>query len=154
MIEANQYYHPQIVRAIIAVALYEARKEIKRNIQREGRIKLSRVPAREIERMAKVMVMERRDEFLARVKASPVVQDELRRLQAKDERERRRGLERNFKHLSNSESLGSQGLRLNDVTHRIERRNDSRPCSREHGWSDARRSANSIKGGRNNASVC
>ena len=49
MDEANQPYHPQIVRAIIAVALWEARKEIKRNIQREGRIKLCKVPTREIE---------------------------------------------------------------------------------------------------------
>jgi hypothetical protein len=32
MEEANQPYHPQIVRAIIAIALYEARKEIKRKI--------------------------------------------------------------------------------------------------------------------------
>jgi hypothetical protein len=38
MIEAKQSYHPQIVRAIIAMAMFEARKEIKRNIQREGRI--------------------------------------------------------------------------------------------------------------------
>ena len=36
MVEANQSYHPQIVRAIIAMALFEARKEIKRNIQRKA----------------------------------------------------------------------------------------------------------------------
>jgi hypothetical protein len=98
MVEADQSYHPQlseqsrtqIIRAIIAVALYEARKEIKRNIQREGRIKLCKVPVREIERMAKAMVMERRDEFLAKAKASSVVQDEIRRLQAKEERKRQR----------------------------------------------------------------
>jgi hypothetical protein len=90
MVEANQAYHPQIVRTIIAIALYEARKEIKRNIQREGRVKLCKVPHREIERMAKAMVMERRDEFLARAKASSVVRDELRRLQAKEERKRQR----------------------------------------------------------------
>lgn len=52
MVEADQSYHPQIVQAIIAVALWEARKEIKRNIQREGRIKLCKGPHREIERMA------------------------------------------------------------------------------------------------------
>jgi hypothetical protein len=56
MIEANQSYHPQIVSAIIAIALFQARKEIKRNIQREGRMKLSRVPARDITAMAKAMV--------------------------------------------------------------------------------------------------
>ena len=111
MVEANQSYHPQlseqsraqIVRTIIAIAMFEARKEIKRNIQREGRIKLCKVPHREIERLAKVMVIERRDEFLAKAKASSVVQDEVRRLQAKEERKRQRQLERNSKHLSNSE---------------------------------------------------
>ena len=36
MIEANQSYHPQVARAIIAMALFEARKEIKRKIQNEG----------------------------------------------------------------------------------------------------------------------
>ena len=80
MVEANQSYHPQIVRAIIAIALWEARKEIKRNIQREGRIKLCKVPHCEIERLAKLMVMERRDEFIAKAKASSVVQDEIQRL--------------------------------------------------------------------------
>ena len=171
MVEANQSYHPQIVRAIIAMALYEARKEIKRNIQREGRVRLCKVPHRDIERLAKAMVMERRDEFIAKAKASGVVQDELsgnpfrknvcawaaewtqfelleisqkqnrqwlslgfppafanstthsaidvgdilkRRLQAKEERKRQRQLERNSKHLSNSESCGSQGLSLNE----------------------------------------
>ena len=48
MVEANQSYHPQTVRTIIALALFEARKEIKRKIQSEGRVKLSRVPARDI----------------------------------------------------------------------------------------------------------
>ena len=59
MVEANQSYHPQIVRTIIALALFEARKEIKRKIQSEGRVKLSRVPARDITAMAKALVMER-----------------------------------------------------------------------------------------------
>jgi hypothetical protein len=114
MVEAKQSYHPQIVRTIIAIALYEARKEIKRNIQREGRVKLCKVPHREIERLAKAMVIERRDEFIAKAKASSVVQNELRRLQAKEERKRQRQLERNSKHLSNSQHPGSQGLSLNE----------------------------------------
>ena len=80
MVEADQSYHPQIVRTIIAMAMFEARKEIKRNIQREGKVKLCRVPARDITAMAKAMVMERRDEFLAKARASSVVQDEPRRL--------------------------------------------------------------------------
>ena len=114
MVEADQCYHPQIVRAIIAVALYEARKEIKRNIQREGRIKLCKVPAREIERMAKamVMVMERRDEFIAKAKAASVVQDEIQRLRAKEERKRQRALERNSQHSHKPGSAEPQALRL------------------------------------------
>jgi hypothetical protein len=58
MVKTNLSYHPQlseqsrtqIIRAITAIAHYEARKEIKRTIQREGRVKLSRVPT---ERLAK-----------------------------------------------------------------------------------------------------
>ena len=70
MDEANQAYHRKVAIAIIAIAMFEARKEIKRNIQREGRIKLCKVPHHEIERLAKAMVMERRDEFIAKAKAS------------------------------------------------------------------------------------
>jgi hypothetical protein len=66
MDEASQVYHTQLsehsrtkyVRAIIAIAMYEARKEIKRNIQREGRIKLCKVPARDITAMAKARLFE------------------------------------------------------------------------------------------------
>ena len=112
MVEANQSYHPQIVRAIIAVAMYEARKEIKRNIQRKGRIKLCKVPHREIERLAKALVMERRDEFLAKAKASSVVQDEIQRLQAKEERKRQRRLERNSQDLHNAGGAEPQPLLL------------------------------------------
>ena len=86
---------PQIVRAIIAMAMFEARKEIERNIQREG-------------------VIERREEFIAKAKASVVVQDEIQRLRAKEDRKRQRQLERNSKHLSNSERCGSRGLSLNE----------------------------------------
>jgi hypothetical protein len=66
--------------AIVTMAMFEARKEIKRHIQREGRVKLSQVPAREITAMAKALVFERRDEFVAKAKASRFVQSELRRL--------------------------------------------------------------------------
>jgi hypothetical protein len=98
MVEANQSYHPQlseqsrtqIIRTIIAIAHWEARKEIKRTIQREGRVKLSRIPARDITAMAQAMVEANPAEWLAKAKASSVVQDELRRLQAKEERKRQR----------------------------------------------------------------
>ena len=115
MEEANQAYHPQIVRTIIAIALWEARKEIKRKIQSEGRVKLCKVPHREIERMAKAMVMESRDEFLTKAKASSVVQDELRRLRAKEERKRLRQLERNSRVMSKEERPVTQGLLVNET---------------------------------------
>jgi DNA invertase Pin-like site-specific DNA recombinase len=51
------------------------------------------VPHREIERLAKAMVMERRDEFLAKAKASSVVQNEIQRLRANGrERAKARGV--------------------------------------------------------------
>jgi DNA primase large subunit len=115
MDEANQAYHRKVAIAIIAMAMFEARKEIKRNIQREGRVKLSRVPHREIERMAKAMVMERRDEFIAKAKASSVVQDEIQRLQAKEERKRQRTLERNSQDLHKLGSAEPQALPLCEI---------------------------------------
>ena len=115
MEEANQAYHPQIVRTIIAIALWEARKEIKRKIQSEGRVKLRKVPHREIERIAKAMVMESRDEFLTKAKASSVVQDEIRRLRAKEERKRLRQLERNSRVMSKEERPVTQGLLVNET---------------------------------------
>jgi hypothetical protein len=69
MEEANQSYHPQSVRAIIAMALFEARKEVKLTIRSEGRVKLCRVPARDIEAMAKEMVEANPAEYLAKAKA-------------------------------------------------------------------------------------
>ena len=64
--------------------------------------------------MAKGMVEADPAEWLAKAKASGVVQDEIRRLQAKEERKRQRQFERNSKHLSNSERCGSQGLSSNE----------------------------------------
>jgi hypothetical protein len=120
MEEANQAYHPQlseqsrmqIVRTIIAMAMFEARKEIKRKIQSEGRVKLSRVPVRDITAMAKALVEANPTEWLARARASSVVQDEIRRLQAKEERKRQRQLERNSQHLHKPRSAEPQALPL------------------------------------------
>jgi hypothetical protein len=53
-------------------------------------------------------------EFIAKARASSVVQDEIRRLQAKEERKRQRTLERNSKHLSNSRTPVVQELPLNE----------------------------------------
>jgi hypothetical protein len=78
--KADQAYHRQVTLAIIAMAMFEARKEIKRKIQSEGRVKLRRGPARDITAMAKAMVEANPAEFIAKAKASGVVQDELRRL--------------------------------------------------------------------------
>ena len=137
MDEANQPYHLQIVPTIIAIALWEARKEIKRNIQREGRIKLCKVPVSEIERMAKAMVMKRRDEFLAKAKASSVVQDEIRRLQAKEDRKRQRQLERNSTVLHKERRPDLQGLRLFKCHAQNGKINDLRLCAGFNRWSDA-----------------
>ena len=132
MVEANQSYHPQIVRTIIALALFEARKEIKRKIQSEGRVKLSRVPARDITAMAKALVMERRDEFLAKAKASSVVQDELRR------RKRRRSgndgvsLNETRKIWTSREALSRRHFCCAKLMIEMEPRDDSRLCTSEH----------------------
>jgi hypothetical protein len=90
MVEANQSYHPQIIRTIIAMAMFEAKKEIKQTIQREGRVKLLKVPARDITAMAQAMVEANPAEWLAKAKASSVVKDEIRRLQEREERKRQR----------------------------------------------------------------
>jgi hypothetical protein len=90
MVEADQSYHPQlseqsrtqIVRAIIAVALYEGEEGDQAQHSARGPDQVVQGPGEEIERMAKAMVMERRDEFLAKAKASSFVQDEIQRLQA------------------------------------------------------------------------
>ncbi len=95
MNETDKAYHRQVTIAIGCMAMFEARKEIRRKIQREGQVKLSQVPSRDITAMARAMVIERRDEFLAKAKPSGVVQDEIRWLKAKEERERQRALERN-----------------------------------------------------------
>jgi hypothetical protein len=112
MVEADQSYHSQIVRTIIAIALREARKEIKRTIRREGKVKVCRVPAREIARMAEGLVEANPAEFIAKAKASSVVQEEIQRLRSKEERKRRPQLERNSKHLSNSRKPAAQRLPL------------------------------------------
>jgi hypothetical protein len=69
MEEANESYHPQIVQVTIAMALFEARKVAKRTIRGEGRVKLCRVPARDIEAMAREMVEANPAEYLAKAKA-------------------------------------------------------------------------------------
>jgi hypothetical protein len=97
MVETNQAYHPQIIRAIIAMAHFEARKEIKQNIQRQRRFKLSKVPARDLTRMAKEMVEANPSEWLARAEASSVVQDEVRRLHEREVRKLLRKLARKSK---------------------------------------------------------
>jgi len=73
------------------------------------------VPHREIERIAKAIVMESRDESLTKAKASSVVQDELRRLRAKEERKRLRQLERNSRVMSKEERPVTQGLLVNET---------------------------------------
>ncbi len=140
MDEANQSYHPQfseqsrmqIVRAIIAMAMFEARKEIKRKIQSEGRVKLCKVPHREIERLAKAMVMERRDEFIAKAKASSVVQDEIQRLQAKGRAHASGRLNETRKICTTREALSRSHFRCAKVMIEMEPRDDSGLRTSEH----------------------
>jgi hypothetical protein len=117
MIEAMQSYHvklsedsrAKLARAVITMAMFDARKEIKRKIQGEGR-KLSQVPAKEISRLAGAMVDANREEFLARAKASGVVQDELHRLYAKEA----------IALLRRPESLIRMGFRCANITNQME----------------------------------
>jgi hypothetical protein len=75
-------------------------------------VKLCRVPARDITAMARAMVEANPAEFMAKAKASSVAQDELRRLQAKEERKRQRQLERNSQDLHKPGSAEPQALLL------------------------------------------
>jgi hypothetical protein len=117
MVEANQAYHVHLsensrakfARAIARMAMFEARNVVKHRIRGEG-WHLSQVRAKEISALASAMVEANRDEFIARAKASSVVQDELRRLYAKEAIKLLRRLARKSQHMSNSEMPTLQGL--------------------------------------------
>jgi hypothetical protein len=107
----------QAQRQVIAVRVLcerHAREEIKDQIRRQGKVKLSRVPRGEITAMAKARLFED-GEYRARLiaEARPIV-DQWTAEGFFGKRAAQRQLERNSKHLSNSQGHRSQGLGLNE----------------------------------------
>jgi hypothetical protein len=80
------------------LAEYYAREEVKRGIRARGE-KLSAYLYKDISIMASVLLEERWDEFIAKAKASAVVQE----VRDECERRERRRLERKSKHSINTE---------------------------------------------------
>jgi hypothetical protein len=100
--------------AVRVLVMYAAKREVKEAIRREGKVKLSRVPQREITAMARDRLFEDAD-YRAKLiaEARPIV-DQWTAEGFFGKRAAQRQLERNSKHLSNSERCGSQGLSLNE----------------------------------------
>ena len=99
--------------AVRVLAMHTTKREVKEQLRSQG-IKVSRVPAREITAMATAKVMEDgeyRERLIA--EARPIV-DQWTAEGFFGKRAAQRQLERNSKHLSNSERCGSQGLSLNE----------------------------------------
>jgi len=72
------------------------------------------VSAREISELAEALLKERREEFITRAKASSVVQDELRRLWAKEALKWLHRLARNSQHSFSAKGSATQALPLNE----------------------------------------
>jgi hypothetical protein len=113
MIEANSILAPAPSRVIAVFARQAAINAVKRQIQDQGR-KVSQFKKREIDLLAEEYIVAHRAELLARTWEIVRTDRELLRFYEKEQRERQRWLERNSKHLSNSQSRGSQGLPLNE----------------------------------------
>ena len=101
MVAANQVYHSKVAHAIQAIAMYEAKKAVKRQLQAEGK-KISWYSTKDITIMANALLEERWDEFIAKAKASAVVQE----VREECERRERRRLERKSKYSINTEVRG------------------------------------------------
>jgi hypothetical protein len=65
---------PKVLTAIRVIAERYAREEVKRQIRASG-VKLSQYPARDIARLAHALPEERWKEFIAKAKASSVLQE-------------------------------------------------------------------------------
>jgi hypothetical protein len=100
--------------AVRVLVMHAAKREVKDAIRREGKVKLSRVPQREIIAMARERVMADAA-YRARLvaEARPIV-DQWTAEGFFGKQAAQRQLERNSKHLSNSQHPGSQGLSLNE----------------------------------------
>ena len=99
--------------AVRVLAMHTAKREVKEQLRSQG-IKVSRVPHREITALAKARLFEDgayRTRLIA--EARPIVEQwTAEGFFGKQAAQRQ--LERNSKHLSNSERCGSQGLSLNE----------------------------------------
>jgi hypothetical protein len=120
MVEANpslarsQRLAQRQLQAVRVLGERRAQEEIKDQIRREGRVKLRSVPRREIIAMARARLFEDgeyRERLVA--EARPIV-DQRTAEGFFGKQAAQRQLERNSKHLSNSERCGSQGLSLNE----------------------------------------
>ena len=99
MVAANQVYHSKVAHAIQAIAMYEAKKAVKRQLQAEGK-KIGWYLHKDITRMADALLEERWEEFVAKAKTSAVVQE----VREECERRERRRLERKSKLKCKAES--------------------------------------------------
>jgi hypothetical protein len=86
----------------------------KRSKRREGRVKLRSVPRREIIAMARAKVVEDAAYRARLIAEAKRVVEEWTAEGFFGQRAAQRQLERNSKHLSNSQHPGSQGLSLNE----------------------------------------
>src|SRR5262249_4151926 len=74
MAEATQAYHPQVIHAIRAIAAYYARERVKHQIRARGQRVTDYVP-KDISIMANALLEECWEEFVAKAKASSVVEE-------------------------------------------------------------------------------
>jgi len=98
MVAASQVYHSKVAHTIQAMAMLEAKKAVRRRLQAEGK-KISWYSTKEITIISHALLEERWDEFIAKAKASAVVQE----VREECERRERRRLERKSKHSINTE---------------------------------------------------
>jgi hypothetical protein len=89
MVAASQVYHSKVAHAIRAMAMFEAKKAVKRQLQAEGK-KISWYLHKDITIMASALLEERWDEFIAKAKVSAVVRDLAAEIEAKERRKAQR----------------------------------------------------------------
>jgi hypothetical protein len=91
MAEADQAYHNELsddsrahyIRAVITLAQLDALKVINAGIKAEGQ-RVTTIALKDRRAMAQALLEDRREEFIAKVKASGAMQDMLRQLYAKE----------------------------------------------------------------------
>jgi hypothetical protein len=74
MAEATQAYHPKVIHAIDAIARYYAHQQVKEQIRAPGQRVTDYAP-KDISIMANALLEERWEEFIAKAKASSVVEE-------------------------------------------------------------------------------